>query len=118
MRSRSKFHGGIKAVLFFILISSALGFVVMLLWNNILPDIFNVNRINFWQAAGLLILTRIFFGGYFRGFRDRHDIRHEMYRKWEKLTPEERQALFERNRRHFTRWGEWHNEKEQPGNKE
>ncbi len=40
-----------------------LGAVVMLLWNAILPDIMAVSKINYWQALGLLILSKILFGG-------------------------------------------------------
>ena len=36
---------------------------VMLLWNNLLPQIFGLPQINYLQAAGLLILARILFGG-------------------------------------------------------
>jgi hypothetical protein len=42
------------------------GLVVMLLWNAILPHIVSVTAINYWQATGLLVLSRILFGG-FRG---------------------------------------------------
>ena len=33
--------------------------VVMLLWNALMPDIFGLPIITFWQAAGLLILSKI-----------------------------------------------------------
>ena len=42
--------------------------VVMLLWNGILPAVLHVGMITFWQAAGLLLLARILFGG-FKGRR-------------------------------------------------
>jgi hypothetical protein len=38
----------------------------MLLWNAILPDVIAAKPIGFWQALGLLALSRILFGG-FRG---------------------------------------------------
>lgn len=41
--------------------------VVMLLWNAILPAVFiGVKELSYWQAGGLLILCRLLFGG-FRG---------------------------------------------------
>lgn len=46
-----------------------ISFVVMWLWNALLPDIFGLKIITFWQAMGLLILSKIFFGGF--GFRGR-----------------------------------------------
>ena len=43
-----------------------LGFIVMLLWNAILPEAINAGKLTYWQAVGLLVLCRILFGG-FRG---------------------------------------------------
>ena len=43
------------------------GFVVRLLWNWLLPPIFGLREITFWQALGLLALCRILFGGFGRG---------------------------------------------------
>lgn len=37
--------------------------IVMLLWNNILPHVLHVGIISIWQAAGILLLARILFGG-------------------------------------------------------
>ena len=33
------------------------------LWNILLPDILGVKSINYWQAFGVLILSKILFGG-------------------------------------------------------
>lgn len=41
---------------------SLISFVVMTLWNNLLPEILNVNAITFWQAMGIFILCKILFG--------------------------------------------------------
>ena len=35
------------------------GSVVMLLWNAILPSVIGVSTITFWQAIGILILSKI-----------------------------------------------------------
>ncbi len=39
------------------------GWVVMLLWNWLMPDIFGLKRVSYWQAWGLLILSAILFKG-------------------------------------------------------
>lgn len=39
--------------------------VVMILWNLLLPEIFNLTKINFWQACGLTVLSNVLFGGIF-----------------------------------------------------
>lgn len=38
-----------------------LGYPLMLLWNWLLPDIFGLPEITFWQAIGLNILCTILF---------------------------------------------------------
>lgn len=37
--------------------------ITQYIWNAIMPDIFSVGKITFWQTLGLLILTNIFLGG-------------------------------------------------------
>lgn len=46
---------------FIVLIGLLLGFPVMLLWNVLMPAIFGLPTISFWQALGLNILSGIFF---------------------------------------------------------
>jgi hypothetical protein len=41
---------------------SVVGFVVMELWNYLLPALFHVPAITFWQAVGLFILCKLLFG--------------------------------------------------------
>jgi len=40
-----------------------LGAAVQYLWNNILTPVVGVGTLTFWQAAGLLVLCRLLFGG-------------------------------------------------------
>jgi hypothetical protein len=42
---------------------SLLGWVVMLLWNWLMPEIFGLKRLNYWQAWGLFALCSILFKG-------------------------------------------------------
>ena len=83
--------------LFFIVIGLTLaGFVVMWLWNTILPPVAGVGMVNFWQALGLLVLCRLLFGN-LSGNRRRHAPfgrkKVLMRQKWAKMTPEERQEF-------------------------
>jgi hypothetical protein len=39
------------------------GWVVMLLWNALMPEIFGLKTLSYWQAWGLLILSSILFKG-------------------------------------------------------
>ena len=44
------------------------GIVIKLLWNWLMPELFNLKEINYWQAIGLFVLAKLFFG--FGGGRD------------------------------------------------
>lgn len=37
--------------------------VTMLLWNALIPAIFGIGIITFWQAMGIIVLAKILFGG-------------------------------------------------------
>lgn len=37
---------------------------IMLLWNYLIPSIIGWTTINYWQALGLFVLTRLLFGGF------------------------------------------------------
>jgi len=69
------------------------GTVVMLLWNWLLPTLFGLRSITFWQAIGLLALCRILFGGFRLGGAHRSNYRRRMAERWERMTPEEREKL-------------------------
>ncbi|MGH9713722.1 MAG: hypothetical protein ACRD5M_10545 [Candidatus Acidiferrales bacterium] len=68
-------------------------FVVMSLWNWLMPTLFGLHVINFWQALGLLVLSKILLGG-FRG-RPGGGMhwRRRMFERWEQMTPEEREKF-------------------------
>ncbi len=84
----------------FVLLASV---ALMLLWNALIPAIFDGAQITLIQALGLLILTRILVGGRGRGFG--------MYRggrwrkRWESkmanMSPEERKKWKEEVGRHM-----------------
>ena len=62
----SKFYRYGKYVLFGVLGIAALagfGFVVMWLWNWLVPEIFKGPVLTYWQTVGLLILSKILFSG-------------------------------------------------------
>ncbi|HYL01090.1 MAG TPA: hypothetical protein VEU78_07840 [Steroidobacteraceae bacterium] len=73
------------------------GWVVMLLWNYVVPPVFHGPAIGYGQAFALLVLCRILFGG-LRGWRGAHGRwrRHAWRERWESMTPEERSRLRER----------------------
>jgi hypothetical protein len=79
------------------------GAAVMLLWNALLPQIFGIAAIHFWQALGLLVLCRMLFGSFGGGrpFGAGHGFhRNPIREKWLHMTPEERREFIKR-RHHF-----------------
>ncbi len=40
------------------------GIFVKFLWNALLPDIFGLPEIGYWQAVGMVVLAHIFFGAH------------------------------------------------------
>ena len=85
---RNRIARVLKFALFAVLFVTVFSFVVMHLWNWLMPSVFGWHMINFWQAVGLLVLSKILFGG-FHGRPGRH-WRHRMIERWEQMTPEER----------------------------
>jgi hypothetical protein len=55
---------GIAGVVLAGVFALVLGVVVQWLWNWLIPDIFGLNPISYWQAFGLLFLAKLLFGGF------------------------------------------------------
>src|SRR5579872_4872962 len=84
----------LKFILFAIAAAAVMSFVVMSLWNWLVPALFGGRTIGYWQALGVLILSKIPFGGFRRpggGF----SWRRRMMERWEAMTPEEREKFRE-----------------------
>jgi hypothetical protein len=67
-----------------ILAITIFGWGVMSLWNWLVPALFGGKLITFWQALGMLVLSRILVGGFSRP---------RVIHKWEQLTPDEREKF-------------------------
>jgi hypothetical protein len=80
-----------------VILLAALSGAVMLLWNWLIPEIFGLTAINFWQASGLLVLGRILFGGFGHGGMMHHH-RNPMHEKWMKMTPEQQKEFINKRR--------------------
>jgi len=86
---------------------SLISFVVMQLWNNLLPDILHVGVITFWQAMGIFILCKILFG-FGRGKRGgpwgggpwggNPWMRHKMQERFRSMTPEQKEKFKQKMR--------------------
>lgn len=95
---RYRFLRGLKIAFFGAIAVGAVSFVVMSLWNALIPGIFAVRAISFWQALGLLVLSKILFGGFRHGGGGPH-WRRRLMERWEQMTPEEREKFKQGMRR-------------------
>lgn len=105
------------ALIGFALFISLGGYAVMSLWNWLLPPMFGWHALTFWQALGILVLSRLLFGGFAmhggprsrmgEGFRAR--MRNRMHGRLEErmeehfaaMTPDERERFRQRMRDKF-----------------
>ncbi|WP_461246654.1 hypothetical protein [Treponema sp. R6D11] len=86
------------------------GAVAMLLWNALLPQLFNLPTLSYWQAVGLMLLARILFGdiggwghGRHRGRGDPRMFHHgnKLREKWMNMSEEERKEFMEKEKYFF-----------------
>ena len=69
------------------------GLVVRLLWNWLLPPLFGWHVITFWQALGLLLLSRILFGGLGLHSHGGARARSRMSERWHGMSQEQRDRI-------------------------
>jgi hypothetical protein len=86
---------GVKIVLFMMIFVGVLGGAVLQLWDWLMPAIFGLHPISFWQAVGLLALSWILFGRFGGGHGYRGRWGRGMRERWEQMTPEEREKFQE-----------------------
>ena len=65
---------GVIAAVFFAFV---FGLIVKWLWNWLMPALFGLGVITFWQAFGIVLLAKLLFGG-FGHHHDRHKSDHPM----------------------------------------
>jgi len=99
MKGKYRFLKAVKFVVMIAAFLAVLGFVVMQLWNWLVPAVFSGPLVSYWQALGLLVLARLLCGG----FRPHHHGHHRFGGPpWKHMTPDEREELRNRFRE---RWG-------------
>ena len=75
-----------------------ISFIVMTLWNDLLPGILHVGTITFWQALGIFILSKILFG-FGKGGHNRWGhggnpwMRRKMEERFKNMTPDEKEKF-------------------------
>lgn len=83
-------------------------YIVMLLWNALIPAIFHLTAITFWQAAGILILSKILFGFGKGGHRGGAPWMRNRMERFKNMSPEEQTRFREQWRERCGKWGGHH----------
>src|ERR1700761_5380417 len=95
-RYRSHFRKKMIFIPFLVIGGLALvSYIVMLLWNALIPDIFHLGVITYWQAAGILILSKILFGFGKGGHRGGAPWMRNRMERFKNMSPEEKERFKE-----------------------
>ena len=65
-------------IILFVVAIFAFSYIVMSLWNWLIPELFSGPMITMWQAIGLLVLSKILFGSFNHG----HSKHHNSHVEW------------------------------------
>jgi hypothetical protein len=82
----------VKIVVMVIVGLAVFGWVVMHLWNWLMPGIFGLRTITFVEALGLLVLSKILLGGIHR-HGGRPGWKRHMEERFANMSPEERERV-------------------------
>lgn len=66
-------------IAFAVVFALVFGIVVKLLWNWLMPAIFGLGEISYWQAFGLVILAKLLFGAFGHRHKDPSNHFHDKF---------------------------------------
>lgn len=78
-------------------------FILMQIWNAVLPDVLGVKHINFWQALGIFAVSKILFG-FNSGWGGRKRHYNPMQEKFAGMSPEEKEQFKAEWKERCNRW--------------
>jgi hypothetical protein len=98
-------------LIFAVAFALVFGLLVKLIWNSLMPSIFSLKEITYWQAFGIVILAKLLFGGFgsrahdhWKRDRSDHFYWHKPVRGSDEEKPPRR---YDRNWKTYTRyWNE------------
>ena len=70
MKAKGVFYFG-KFVIMGVAFLALFTYVVMLLWNWLVPELFNGPLLTYWQTLGILVLSKILLSGLGHGHKDK-----------------------------------------------
>jgi hypothetical protein len=84
-------------ILFGLLVVILFTYLTQQLWNWLVPELFSGPAISFWQAFGLLVLSKILFSGFGRkgcyGPRGHYSWKGRLHEKFSHMSADEREAF-------------------------
>lgn len=86
--------GGLFMVIIFALI---FGFLLKLLWNATIVELFGLPAITYWQAIGLFILAKFLFGFGFGGQHHHYNDRKKQHERWKEWCSSKPEGTSEQN---------------------
>jgi hypothetical protein len=92
MRAKRLVAIGFGSALVLLIVIAGFGQAVLQLWNWLVPGLFGLRPLTFWQAVGLMALSWILFGG-LRGFGFHGPMRRGWSERWNHMSPEEREKV-------------------------
>lgn len=94
-----RFLRGLKICVMVLAIVAVVSAVVEHLWNWLMPSIFHLRAITYWEAMGLLVLSKVLLGGFHKHghggnrWSERREWKRRMKARWAGMTPEERERF-------------------------
>lgn len=108
-----RFLRGLKICVMVVAVVALVTVVVEHLWNWLMPSIFGLRMITYWEAMGLLVLSKLLLGGFHKHggprWSERREWKRRMKARWASMTPEE-QERFKQGMKQYkyaykARWG-------------
>ncbi len=91
--TKRKIHFGTNIAILILIIAAGFGSAVLHLWNWLMPELFGLKHINYWQALGLMGLSWILFRAGFIGGSHRAWGPPRGFDREQGLTPEQREKV-------------------------
>jgi hypothetical protein len=93
-----RFLRGVKICVVVVAVVALVSVIVEHLWNWLMPPIFGLRTITYWQALGLLVLSKLLLGGFHKhgprgDWSRRREWKRRMKARWGSMTPEERERF-------------------------
>ena len=84
------------------------GYVFQMLWNTLIPDLFQGPEITYWQGIGLIVLGKLMTGGFGSGMSCGCDCKKKKNSGWksscDNKTEEEKAEMKKKFKQKFQKW--------------